>query len=224
MEGLEPENDTNRRASLRTNFTVVPSGNVSIGVTTLYADMEHHTPNNSNNVYGVFSSALMSQLRRANADPDLGQVNFYGQPAFATLRENAYQRNFVNSQHFAGATSISFTPTDNFRLDATFGLEFTSDDAVSFRPYGWNVDEFAGSSPDGSREVNEDRSREITADIKGSLRMDHRQHREHVPHRRPGLPSAAPVGGRQRARLPGLQTGDPVRARLRVLLRAVAQG
>ena len=168
VEGLEPENDTNRRASLRTNFTVIPSGNLSIGVTTLYADMEHHTPDNSNNVYGVFSSALMSQLRKANADPDLGQVNFYGQPAFATLRENAYQRNFVNSQHFAGATNISFTPTANVRLDATFGLDFTSDDAVSFRPYGWNVDEFAGSSPDGRREVNEDRSREITADVKGS--------------------------------------------------------
>ncbi len=168
VEGLEPENDTNRRASLHTNFTVVPSANLRIGVTTLYADMEHHTPDNSNSVYGVFSSSLMSQLRLANADPDLGQINFYGQPSFATLRENAYQLNFVNSQHFAGATNINFTPTENFRLDGTFGLDFTSDDAVSFRPYRWNVDGFSGSSPDGRREVNEDRSREITADVKAS--------------------------------------------------------
>ncbi|MDE0083738.1 MAG: TonB-dependent receptor [Gammaproteobacteria bacterium] len=168
VEGLEPESDTNRRASLHTNFLIVPSGDLSIGLTTLFADMEHHTPSNANNVYGVFSSALMSQLRKANTDPDLGQVNHYGQPAFATLRENAYQLNFVDAQHFAGSTNISFTPTAGFRLDGTFGLDFTSDDAVAFRPYGWNVDEFSGSAPDGDREVNEDRSREITADVKGS--------------------------------------------------------
>ena len=168
VEGLEPANDTNRRASLHTNFTVVPSSELSIGVSMLYSDMEHHTPNNANSVYGVFSSSLMSQLRKANADPDRGQVNFYGQPAFATLRENTYELNFVNAQHFAGSATVGFTPTQSFRLDGTFGLDFTSDDAVSFRPYGWNVDGFSGSTPDGSREVNEDRSREITADVKGS--------------------------------------------------------
>jgi TonB-linked SusC/RagA family outer membrane protein len=167
-EGLTPENDTNRRASLHTNFTIVPSDNLRIGVTTLYADMEHHTPDNSNNIYGVFSSALMSQLRLANNDPNLGQINFYGQPAFATLRENAYQLNFVNSQHFTGTLNAEYTPVDNFRLSGAFGIDFTSDDAVSFRPYAWNVDGFSGSTPDGSRSVNEDRSREITADMKGS--------------------------------------------------------
>ncbi len=168
VEGLDPENDTNRRASIHTNFTLIPSSDLRIGVTTLYSDMEHHTPDNSNNIYGVFSSALMSQLRLANADPELGQINYYGQPAFATLRENAYQLNFVNSQHFAGSTNIDFSPSDAFTLAGTFGIDFTSDDAVSFRPYRWNVDGFSGSTPDGNRNVNENRSREITADIRGS--------------------------------------------------------
>jgi TonB-dependent starch-binding outer membrane protein SusC len=165
---LEPEVDTNRRASITTNFTVIPSSKVRIGVSTLYSDMEHHTPDNSNNIYGVFSSQLMTQLRLATPD------NLYGNPAFATGRENSYQQNFVNSQHFAGSTNIGFTPTDNFRLDGTFGLDFTSDDAVAFRPYAWNVDDFSGSTPDGNRTVTENRSREITADLKGSyiLRTD----------------------------------------------------
>ena len=165
---LEPEVDTNRRASITTNFTVIPSSKVRIGVSTLYSDMEHHTPDNSNNIYGVFSSQLMTQLRLATPD------NLYGNPAFATGRENSYQQNFVNSQHFAGSTNIGFTPTDNFRIDGTFGLDFTSDDAVSFRPYAWNVDDFSGSTPDGNRTVTENRSREITADLKGSyiLRAD----------------------------------------------------
>ena len=169
VEGVEPETDTNRRASINSNFTVIPSSNLRIGVTMLYSDMEHHTPDNSNNIYGVFSSGLMSQLRLAHAEPDAsGRRNYYGQPAFATLRENMYQLNFANSQHFAGTTTISYTPIEAFRLDGTFGVDFTSDDAVSFRPYRWNVDNYSGSTPLGSRSVNEDRSREITADLKGS--------------------------------------------------------
>lgn len=170
VENLDVEGDTNRRATFTSNFTVVPSDKVRIGVSTLYSDMEHHTPDNGNNIYGVFSSILMTQLRMATPQgDDFEGSNYYGNPAFATTRENMYQQNFVNSTHFAGSTNIGFTPTQNFRLDGTFGVDFTSDDAVAFRPYAWNVDGFSGSTPDGSRSVEEYRSREITADIKGSL-------------------------------------------------------
>ena len=79
-----------------------------------------------------------------------------------------YQRNFVNSQHFTGTANVEYAPTETFRLSGAFGMDFAADDAVEFRPYRWNVDQFSGSEPDGSREVNEDRSREITADVKGS--------------------------------------------------------
>ena len=169
VENLDVETDTNRRATFTSNFTVIPNEKVRIGVSTLYSDMEHHTPDNGNNIYGVFSSILMTQLRRATPQTEGEGSNYYGNPAFATTRENMYQQNFVNAQHFAGSANIGFTPTDNFRLDGTFGLDFTSDDAVAFRPYAWNVDGFSGSTPDGSRSVEEYRSREITADIKGSL-------------------------------------------------------
>ena len=176
VEGIEPEKDTNRRASITSNFTVMPNSRLRIGVSTLFSDMEHHTPDNSNNIFGVFSSALMMQLRRANTEAWLEEhsdsiderFNHYGQPAFATLRENMYQRNFVNSQHFTGTANVEYEPTENFRLSGAVGMDFASDDAVEFRPYRWNVDQFSGSEPDGSREVNEDRSRQITADVKGS--------------------------------------------------------
>ena len=162
VEGLEPERDYNRRASITSSFTVLPTSDLRVGVTSLFSDMAHHTPDNSNNIFGVFSSALMSQLRLADS------VNRYGQPAFATLRENMYQRNFVKSQHFTGTTSIEYSSGRELRLVGTFGVDFTSDDAVDYRPYGWAVDGFSGSTPDGSRDVEEKRSRELTADIKGS--------------------------------------------------------
>ena len=168
---LKVEEDTNRRAAITSNFTVVPSSKIRISVNMLYADMEAHTPDNGNNIYGVYPSALMSQLRHATAqaDPGIFGSNYYGQIAFATLRENMYQLNFANSTHFAGSTNVGFTPTDNFRLDATFGLDFTSDDRVNFRPYGWGVDDYTASTPLGSRSVQESRSRELTVDLKGSL-------------------------------------------------------
>ena len=168
---LEASDDTNRRAGFTSNFTIIPNQKVRIGVSTLYSDMDHQTPDNGNNIYGAFSSMLMTQLRRATDQAELGVFgsNYYGNPAFATTRENMYQLNTVKSSHFAGSTNIGFTPTDNFRLDGTFGLDFTSDDAVAFRPYAWNVDGFSGSTPDGNRSVDEYRTREITADLKGSF-------------------------------------------------------
>ena len=162
VSGMTPEVDTNRRAALTTNFTIIPSSKVRIGVSMLYSDMEHHTPDNSNNIYGVFSSMLMSQLRLATPQ------NLYGQPAFATARENMYQLNTAYSNHFNGSVNVGFTPMENFRLDATFGADFSADEEVYFRPYRWNIDGFSSSTPDGNRTVDEFRTKEITADLKGS--------------------------------------------------------
>ena len=168
IDGLTPEKDSNRRIAVTSNFTIIPSTKVRIGVSTLYSDMEHHTPDNSNNIYGVFSSMLMTQLRLATPLDENGQGNFYGNPAFATARENMYQQNVAYSSHFAGSANIGFTPTDGFRLDGTFGVDFSSDEEVYFRPYGWNVDGFSSATPAGNRRVDEYRTKEITADLKGS--------------------------------------------------------
>jgi TonB-dependent starch-binding outer membrane protein SusC len=170
VEGIEMETDSNRRVGLTSNFTIIPSSTVRIGVSTLYSDTKQHTPDNGNNIYGVFSSMLMSQLRFATPQAEEGPgSNYFGAPTFGTTREFAYQRNNAASNHFAGSTTIGFTPTDFFRLDGTVGVDFTSDDRSFFSPYAYNVDGFTTNNTDGSRSISEDRSREITADIKGSL-------------------------------------------------------
>jgi TonB-dependent SusC/RagA subfamily outer membrane receptor len=87
VEGITPEDDTNRRVGFTSNFTVVPSSQVRIGVSTLYSDTEQHTPDNGNNIYGVFSSMLMSQLRRATVQAETGPgSNYFGAPTFGTTR------------------------------------------------------------------------------------------------------------------------------------------
>lgn len=162
VDGYTPETDLDKRYSLTANFTVIPSSKVRIGVSTLYSDLEHHTPDNGNNIYGVFSSAMMSQIRLATAE------NYYGAPAFGTTREFMYKQNVANSNHFAGSMTAGFTPTDEFRLDATFGVDFSADNATYFQPYGYNLDGFTSSDIDGSRDASERRTREMTADLKGS--------------------------------------------------------
>ncbi len=162
VDGYTPETDLDKRYSLTANFTVIPSSKIRIGVSTLYSDLEHHTPDNGNNIYGVFSSMMMSQLRIADAD------NLYGAPAFGTTREFMYKQNVAHSNHFAGSTTVGFTPTEQFRLDATFGVDFSADNETYFQPYGYNVDGFTSSDVEGSRDASERRTREITADIKGS--------------------------------------------------------
>ncbi|GMV07585.1 MAG: SusC/RagA family TonB-linked outer membrane protein [Gemmatimonadota bacterium] len=170
VEGIEMESDINRRGSVTSNFTIIPSSKVRIGVSTLYTDMKQHTPDNGNNIYGVFSSMLMSQLRLATPQEQVGPgSNYFGAPTFGTTREFAYQLNNAASSHFAGSTTVGFTPTEAFRLDATFGIDFTSDDRTFFSPYAYNVDGFTTNNTNGSRSVSEDRSRELTADIKGSV-------------------------------------------------------
>ncbi|HSM03929.1 MAG TPA: SusC/RagA family TonB-linked outer membrane protein [Longimicrobiales bacterium] len=166
VEGLDPAEDTNRRLNATANFTIIPSSKFRIGINTLYAETDQTTPDNGNNIYGVFPSALFAQPRLAT------ETNYYGNPAFATLRENMYQINESYTSRFAGGVNLGFTPTDNFRLDAVFGLDFASDDVIGFRPYGWNVDGFSASTPDGNRSVTERRSRELTADVKGSWIID----------------------------------------------------
>ncbi len=162
VEGLEPADDTNKRMNTTANFTIIPSSKVRIGISTLYSELNQSSPDNGNNIYGAYSLTLFSQMRRATSS------NYYGAPAFATSRETMYQQNTTESSHFAGSVNVGFTPTDEFRLDGTFGLDFASDDIVGYRPYGWGVDGFTGSTPDGDRFVQEQRNRELTADLKGS--------------------------------------------------------
>ena len=166
VPGLDPAEDTNRRLNATANFTIIPSEKFRIGISSLYAETNQSTPNNSNNIYGVFSSSIMGQLRLADEN------NLYGQPAFASLRENMYQISESYTSRYAGSVNLGFTPTDNFRLDGVFGLDFASDDIVNFRPYRWNVDNFSSSTPEGDRTVTERRSKELTADIKGSWILD----------------------------------------------------
>lgn len=157
---FEPARDRNERRQATANLTITPHEQVRIGVNTMYTEVDHQSPETSNNIYGLFSSALMSQLRLATQD------NLYGSPAFATTRETMYQYNEDNAKHFTGSVDVNYTPLQNLTLDGTFGVDFVSESAFFFRPFQWNVDGFSSESPEGTRGITEVRNHVLSADFK----------------------------------------------------------
>ncbi|NNE34720.1 MAG: SusC/RagA family TonB-linked outer membrane protein [Rhodothermales bacterium] len=160
--GFDGAQDTNRKVQTTANLNIFPTDNLAIKFSSLYSTTDHKTPDNSNNIYGVFSSALMSQLRLATAD------NIYGQPAFATFTENLNQYVQDESQHFASSLSANLKLNDEITVDGTFGIDLVNQRSSDFRPFGWGINDFTTSQSDGSRGIGSRQNREITADFKGS--------------------------------------------------------
>ncbi|MEZ4414569.1 MAG: SusC/RagA family TonB-linked outer membrane protein [Gemmatimonadota bacterium] len=154
--------DINRRVQTNLNLNIFPMEKLSLRLSSLYSEVHQETPNNGNNIYGGFSSALMAQLRLANPD------NLFGAPAFATLRENLQQYTVGDTRHFAGSLNANYEVREGLVLDGTFGVDLVSEEAYDFRPYGWNVDGFSSSTPEGDRNISDRTNREITADAKMS--------------------------------------------------------
>jgi TonB-dependent starch-binding outer membrane protein SusC len=160
--GLTPAQDENQRVQTTANVTITPHEKVRIGVNTMYSEVDHQTPETSNNIYGLFSSALMSQLRLANEN------NLQGAPAFATTRETMYQINTDNAKHFAGSFNLNYAPIVPLKLDGTFGVDFVSASAFFFRPFRWAVDSYSTVTPEGVRGITETRNHTVTSDFKVS--------------------------------------------------------
>lgn len=158
--GLEPAQDKNNRMQTTANLTVTPHDKVRIGISTLYTEADLESPDNANNIYGLFTSAMFGQLRLATP------TNLFGNGAFATARETQYQVNTNNAKHFAGSTNVNYAPLQSLTFDGTFGVDFVSEASERFRPFGWNVDGFTTSTPEGSRTVDEIRRHSVTADLK----------------------------------------------------------
>jgi TonB-dependent starch-binding outer membrane protein SusC len=162
VPGVDVAKDQNTRIQTTANLTVTPHERVRIGLSTLYSEVNHESPETSNNIYGLFSSALMSQLRLATP------TNLMGASAFATTRETQHQINVDDTKHFMGNVNLNYNPVDPIRFDGTVGVDFVSSSSFWFRPFGWPVDGFTTATPEGHRAITETRNHIITADFKGS--------------------------------------------------------
>ncbi|MCI0436421.1 MAG: TonB-dependent receptor [Gemmatimonadetes bacterium] len=168
--GLDEIDDEVTRAQAAANVVVTPVDKVRIGINTMYSEANANTPNNGNNIYGVWPNLTQTHLRLACGEvgPLCPKVNLYGTGAFMTANEGVYQLLDVESNHFTGSTNVNYTPISSLRLDGTFGVDFINESSTFFRPFGWNVDQYVTANTEGTRSIGESRTRVLTADFKAS--------------------------------------------------------
>ena len=158
--------DTNRRMQGTANINIFPMDNLRIRVTGLYSEVNQESPENGNNIYGVFPLAMFAQPRRANA------TNLFGNAAFATVKEALQVTVNQDTEHFAGSVNTNWTIQDGIVADVTFGVDMTNARGVNFNPFGWNIDGFTGSNIFGNRAIGDRNNREVTGDFKLSWTTD----------------------------------------------------
>jgi TonB-dependent starch-binding outer membrane protein SusC len=168
--GLDESDDKVRRAQMTANVVITPVDKVRVGVNTMYSELNADSPENGNNIYGVWPNLTQSHLRLACAEvgPNCPKVNEYGTGAFITANEAIYSINEVESNHFTGSTNVNYTPVASVKVDGTFGVDFINASRTWFRPFGWNVNEYTTATVEGHRDVGEVRTRVLTADFKAS--------------------------------------------------------
>jgi TonB-linked SusC/RagA family outer membrane protein len=168
--GLPIEDDTQRRAQSTANVVITPIDKIRIGVNTMYSELNQGVPNNGNNIYGVWPNLTQTHLRLACME--VGDLcpkrNHFGTGAFVTANEAIYQISEIEANHFTGSTNLNYTPIPALRLDGTFGVDFVNESHTFFRPFGWNVDDYVTANVEGTRTVDEIRTRVLTADFKAS--------------------------------------------------------
>jgi TonB-linked SusC/RagA family outer membrane protein len=163
LEDLGPARDENKKYQAQANVQLFPAQNVTLRFSGLYSQVNHTTPSNSNNIFGAFSSGLMSQLRLAER-PN----NIYGQQAFATTQENMQEIIKQDTENFSGSANLNWQISEGFVFDGTFGVNAVNQRSSDFFPFGWNVNDFSSFFTTGSRAIDDRNHREVTADFKVS--------------------------------------------------------
>lgn len=166
LEDLGPARDENTKRQATTNINIFPFDNLRVRFSAFYSELDHQTPSNANNIFGAFSSAMMSQPRFATEN------NLFGQPAFATTRENMHREISQEAENFAGSLNMNYTVGEGLVMDGTIGVNVVNQRSTEFNPFGWNVDGFATSDAEGRRQIVDRNNREVTADFKGSWTTD----------------------------------------------------
>lgn len=156
--------DIARRAQATASLNIFPTDKLQFRITSSYTDSFLETMDSNNNIYGVPSLAQFSKPELVRYNNQTGTV------AFATVNEAMQQELQQHVKRFVGSIGTNYRPLKMLTIDATFGVDFTTQKDTDVRPFGWNIDGFSGSEPDGSRDNRTTNDLELTFDVKGTVR------------------------------------------------------
>src|SRR3989442_1022790 len=187
---LGPAQDFDRKVQGSASVVILPTDNVKLRVNAQYADANHETPTNNNNIFGTISQAIFAKpelaecyaggvptgdghcaLADAGGNPvpgTIGPGNPPGSPAFATLRENMQERIQQSTKHFTGNVNSAYQPRSQLSVEGTFGVDVVNQVSTDFAPFGHNVDHFIGFDTLGFKTLDDRTFREITAEAKAT--------------------------------------------------------
>jgi TonB-linked SusC/RagA family outer membrane protein len=137
--------DLMKRSQLNANIGIIPSGKTKINIVTGYNHTNFSSLQTNNNIYAVGSLAQFSKPERVATN------NLTGTAAFATVNESMQQTVTQDVNHYNGSVNFNYNPIPWLILDAVVGVDYSNSAAENYRPFGWNIDGFGGSEPDGSK-------------------------------------------------------------------------
>ena len=178
--------DINRRYQSSATVTMFPKDKVTLNVGLMYSDLNHQTPAQANNIYGVQSALLNSRFFPAHCRPSIAQGlgnaygvdpnrpghcagpgNEWGTQSFGTPREDAFRRLTSEGDHFNGNIKTTYEPLQGrLRGDLTVGADITNSRDADLVVFGNNVDQFSTRIPAGYKYFSSNFHREITVDGK----------------------------------------------------------
>jgi len=178
-------NDYNRKYFGSANIILYPGQRLQLRAGAMFTDVHHETPNNSNNIYGVVSSAINSKPEQADCEESrkLGLGGTFGQDpgrpgrcagpgdpsgsgAFITPREAAYQQVVQGAEHFLGNLGITYQSAPNVKLELTTGIDVTNASDFELLPFRYNVDNYTLNEILGRKTVGNRNNRQFTLDGK----------------------------------------------------------
>ncbi|HVT41143.1 MAG TPA: SusC/RagA family TonB-linked outer membrane protein [Gemmatimonadaceae bacterium] len=182
--------DYSKRASASFNLSTFPTSKLRIGAHGQYINQYADRPEYGNNIYSpvtllVFSKPDIANCRNSDpsgTDPDLGVAspgkcklggNATGSPgAFGTPTETAKRSSIIAADRFLSALDVQFIPSTQFNVQATLGVDYTSETTTNYQPFGYNVDGIINDHILGAKGIFQGNDREITIDTKANWTRD----------------------------------------------------
>ncbi len=151
------------RIQTSANINVFPSDKLQLRVTTGYTDFHLETFQNNNNIYGVEPLTMFARLHLIRYN------NPTGSPAFASVPEVLQQTVSQDTRHFNGSFGMNWRPLGSLTLDGTFGVDYTNQQDISERPFGWNINNFTSAEIEGARRTGDLNRLHLTLDLKATM-------------------------------------------------------
>lgn len=158
--------DLLRRVQANASLNIFPSDKLQFRVTTNYADSRLQTVPSNNSIFGV------SSMAQSGRPEWVAYNNHSGSSGFATLNETLQQVVEQAVHRFVTTFGANYRPLRFLTLDATAGIDVTGGKDTHVRAFGWNIDGFAGSTPDGRRLYRNTSRTELTYAAKATLRSE----------------------------------------------------